>query len=168
MASIKKQSSGRYQARYGDATGREHAQRFDLKKDAQAWLDGVTSAVHTGTYVDPKAGRSTVGALAPVWLQVKAGRVKPKTYVGYVSLLEVQVLPRWRDVPVSAHHVGYRGVGVGPHCRRSLSVADPPGLHGAQGRPGHRCKGPQPCGDSCPGGRVATDAAESASVLDDG
>lgn len=101
MASIKKQSSGRYQARYRDATGREHARRFDLKKDAQAWLDRVTSAVQTGTYVDPKAGRATVGALAPVWLQVKAGRVKPKTYVGYVSLLEVQVLPRWRDVPVS-------------------------------------------------------------------
>ncbi len=101
MASIKKQPSGRYQARYRDATGREHAQRFDLRKDAQAWLDGVTSAVQTNTWIDPRAGRSTVGALAPVWLQVKAGRVKPKTYAGYDNLLSVHVLPRWRDVPVS-------------------------------------------------------------------
>lgn len=101
MASIKKQASGRYQARYRDATGREHAQRFDLRKDAQAWLDGVTSAVQTGTYVDPKAGRATVGALAPVWLKVKAGRVKPKTFAGYENLLSVHVLPRWRDVPVA-------------------------------------------------------------------
>lgn len=101
MASIKRQPSGRYQARYRDATGREHAKRFDLKKDARSWLDGVTSAVQTGTYVDPKAGRSTVGALAPLWLQVKAGRVKPKTLYGYQGLLKTLVLPRWGDVAVS-------------------------------------------------------------------
>lgn len=101
MASIRKESSGRYRARYRDAVGGAHSQRFDKMKDAQNWLDKVTAAVQTGTYVDPKAGRATVGHLAPVWLGVKAGRVKPKTFVGYESLLKVQVLPRWQDVSVS-------------------------------------------------------------------
>ncbi len=101
MASIKKESSGRYRARYRDARGRSRSQRFDKMKDAQPWLDGVTTAVQTGTYVHPKAGRTAVGQLAPVWLKVKVGKVKPKTYAGYESLLKVQVLPRWRDVGVS-------------------------------------------------------------------
>lgn len=60
-----------------------------------------TTAVQTGTYVDSKAGRATVGALAPMWLQVKAGRVRPQTLYGYQSLLKVLVLPRWGAVPVA-------------------------------------------------------------------
>jgi integrase len=102
MASITRKSNGRYQARYRDAQGRERSQRFDKRRDAQAWLDGVTAAVQTGQYVDPRAGRSTVGEIAPTWRKVKAGRVRPKTYIGYESLLDVHVLPRWRDVPVAS------------------------------------------------------------------
>ena len=101
MASIKRQPNGRYQARYRDAKGAEHSQRFDKKKSAQDWLDSVTTATRTGTYVDPRAGRATVGDLAPTWLMVKSAKVKPKTYAGYESLLSAKVLPRWRDVQVS-------------------------------------------------------------------
>jgi integrase len=101
MSSIKKQSNGRYQARFRDANGREHSQRFDKKKQAQEWLDGITTAQRTGAYCDPRAGRITVAALAPTWLQIKAGVVKPKTLAGYESLLKVQVLPRWGRVQVA-------------------------------------------------------------------
>jgi integrase len=54
-----------------------------------------------GTYVDPKAGRITVGEWASRWI---AGRVnlKPKTLIGYESLLRSRVLPRWADVPLMA------------------------------------------------------------------
>jgi len=101
MASIKRQPNGRYQARYRDAKGAEHSQRFDKKKSAQDWLDSVTTATRTGTYVDPRAGRAMVGDLAPLWLQVKSARVKPSTLAEYDGLLRGHVLPRWRDVQVS-------------------------------------------------------------------
>ncbi len=39
--------------------------------------------------------------LATTWLKVRSAKVKPKTYAGYVSLLSVQVLPRWREVQVA-------------------------------------------------------------------
>ncbi len=101
MASIQRRQDGRWRARYRDSSGKEHARHLGRKTDAQRWLDEVTTSVVTGQYVDPKAGRSTIGALAPVWLQVKTSRVKPKTLVGYQSLLETHVLPRWRDAAVS-------------------------------------------------------------------
>ena len=60
MASIKKRADGSWRARYRDAAGREHAKHFPRKLDAQRWLDEVTTAVVTGTYVDPKTARTTV------------------------------------------------------------------------------------------------------------
>ena len=49
-----------HRARYRDDAGNERARHFDRKIDARQWLDQVTSAVITGTYADPKAGRITL------------------------------------------------------------------------------------------------------------
>jgi hypothetical protein len=68
MASIKKQPSGRWQARYYDQTGKQHARRFDRKTDAQQWLDQQTSALVTGTHVDPRTARQTVDQRCDTWL----------------------------------------------------------------------------------------------------
>jgi hypothetical protein len=51
MASIARRPNGRYRPRYRDLAGREHSRHFERKADAQLWLDSVTTAVHTGTYV---------------------------------------------------------------------------------------------------------------------
>lgn len=72
MASIAKRPDGSWRARYRDAERREHSKHFARRVDAQAWLDSVTTSVQTGSYVDPRAGRATVGALAEAWL---AGKV---------------------------------------------------------------------------------------------
>jgi hypothetical protein len=48
MASIAKRSDGKWRARYRDDVGRQHAQHFGRKVDAQRWLDEVTAAVITG------------------------------------------------------------------------------------------------------------------------
>jgi len=71
MASIARRPDGTYRPRYRDEHGKEHARHFRRKVDAQRWLDEVTAAVQTGTYVDPKRARTTVGELAPVWLAGK-------------------------------------------------------------------------------------------------
>lgn len=70
MASIKKLPGGpksKFRARYRDANGKEHARHFDLKKQAQAWLDEVTADVVTGRYVDPRAGNLTFNQWWAKW-----------------------------------------------------------------------------------------------------
>ncbi|GAB4095608.1 hypothetical protein GCM10028787_10830 [Brachybacterium horti] len=59
MASIQKRPDGRWRARYRDAQKKEHARHFTRKIDAQRWLDEVTTAVISGQYVDPNAGKIT-------------------------------------------------------------------------------------------------------------
>ena len=67
MASIAKRPDGRWRARYRDDAGKEHARHFQRKVDAQRWLDEVTTAVVTGTYVDPTAGKLTFDAYFRQW-----------------------------------------------------------------------------------------------------
>ncbi|HZL05817.1 MAG TPA: tyrosine-type recombinase/integrase, partial [Coriobacteriia bacterium] len=69
MASIAKRTDGQWRARYRYAAGKEHARHFPRKVDAQAWLDGVTSSVVTGSYLDPKTARTTVGQWCDTWLE---------------------------------------------------------------------------------------------------
>ena len=64
---IAKRANGKWRARCRDEAGKEHSRHFDRKIDAQQWLDQVTSAVVTGTYADPKAGRITFGAFFGEW-----------------------------------------------------------------------------------------------------
>jgi integrase len=67
VSSIAKRPDGRWRARYRDDAGRERAQHFTRKVDAQRWLDDVTAAVVTGNYVDPKAGSITFAAYFAEW-----------------------------------------------------------------------------------------------------
>lgn len=67
MASIQKQPSGQWRARYRDDAGKEHARHFKLKIDAKKWLDGITTSVGSGTYVDPKAGKVTFRGWFEQW-----------------------------------------------------------------------------------------------------
>jgi hypothetical protein len=63
MAHVRRLGSGRWQARYRDDEHREHAHNFSTKTAAQRWLDDVTAGQVRGDYVDPRAGRVTVGDL---------------------------------------------------------------------------------------------------------
>ncbi len=97
MVSIARRPDGTYRPRYRDEHGKEHARHFKRKVDAQRWLDEVTAAVQTGTYVDPKRARTTVGELAPVWLAGKIN-LKPTSRARYADVLKTHVLPRWGHV----------------------------------------------------------------------
>lgn len=100
MANIQKRPNGTWRARYRDSAGKEHSRHFARKVDAQAWLDGVTTAVQTGAYVDPARSRITVGAMAEQWLAGKVN-LKTSTFALYESILGTHVLPRWRDLPLT-------------------------------------------------------------------
>jgi integrase len=67
MANVARREDGSWRARYRDEQGREHARHFRRRQDAQRWLDEVTTAVVTGQYVDPKAGRITFASFYREW-----------------------------------------------------------------------------------------------------
>jgi integrase len=60
---------------------------FATKRDAQAWLARERAALAGG--VDPRAGRATVRALLPVWLEERQHAVSRKTYVSDRALLRL-------------------------------------------------------------------------------
>lgn len=87
----------RWLARWVDHDGQERTKAFDKRADAQRHIDGTTTALNTGTYADPQRSAVTFGSLAEAWLSAKAANRAPKTVAGYRGLLDVVVLPRWKD-----------------------------------------------------------------------
>lgn len=73
-SNIKKRPNGAWRARYRDDLGKEHARHFPTKKAGQDWLDEVTSAMVTGTYVDPALAKTTVSEWCDRWLAGYVGR----------------------------------------------------------------------------------------------
>jgi integrase len=100
MASIARRPDGRWRARYRDDAGKEHARHFGRKVDAQRWLDEVTTAVTTGTYVDPKTARTTVGEWCETWLAGYATR-RPST-VRQARVHIAQITPEFGGMPLPA------------------------------------------------------------------
>lgn len=109
MASIAKRPDGQWRARYRDAAGKEHAQHFGRKVDAQRWLDGITTAVGTGSYVDPRRARTTVAEVAAAWADSMTSWT-PSTRDRNTSILRKYVVPRWGPLSVAA--VTYEDVQV--------------------------------------------------------
>ncbi|MDE0545437.1 site-specific integrase [Microbacterium sp. C7(2022)] len=100
MPSIKQRDDGVWRARYRDATGREHARHFKLKRDAQRWLEEVSASVVTGQYVDPRAGRVTFREYAEGW---RASQVHRKqTADSYESRLRRHVYPVIGSMPLAS------------------------------------------------------------------
>jgi integrase len=91
--SIAKRPDGRWRARYRDDTGRERSRHFARKADATAWLDEVTSTLHAGTYVNPKAGKVTFQQFyddwAPRQLWVPSTRANADLATGSVGFADL-------------------------------------------------------------------------------
>jgi Phage integrase, N-terminal SAM-like domain len=100
MASIARRADGRWRARYRDGRGWEHARHFARRIDAQRWLDSVTAAVETGTYIDPKAGRTTLGEYAQLWL-ARQVHLKPSTRSRYTALVRHHIVPAFGPTPLA-------------------------------------------------------------------
>lgn len=91
----------RWRARYVDDQGREHAKGFGRKADAQTWLDNdVTAKFAAGTYVDPAAGKVTVGDVYAAWSAAQA-HISKKTAATRKSAWNSRVKDVWAAVPVA-------------------------------------------------------------------
>lgn len=96
----------RWRVTYRKPDGSQTCKRgFLRKRDAQEWAaEHVTMAVARGGFIDPQAGRVTVGGLWPAWIAKK--RVSSKA--SYVESLErawrVHVEPKWGVRRLSSIH----------------------------------------------------------------
>jgi len=87
----------RYRARYWDPAHHQREKRgFRTKKDAEEFLAGVTVRTARGEYVDPAAGRATIGELGVAWLANRP-HLKPSTWHSLEVAWRVHVLPVWGD-----------------------------------------------------------------------
>ena len=83
-----------WRARWRDDRNRQRSKSFRRKIDAERFMTALDHAKNSGAYVDPAAGRMTVGDWSDRWLASQL-HLKPKTLASYKSLLAACVLPRW-------------------------------------------------------------------------
>lgn len=91
----------RWRAHYRTPDGRQRNKVFARKVDADRFLTTVQSSKLTGTFVDPSRSRLTFGEMATKWTASKVG-LKASTRAVYAAVMEDQVLPRWKDIPLAA------------------------------------------------------------------
>lgn len=105
MASIEAydtQKGRRYMVRYRKPDRRQAAKKgFTTKRDAKLWAATVETTKAAGTYIDPTAGRTTVGDLGRDWFDGLV-HVKAQTKIVYDGALRNQIIPEFGHMPVSA------------------------------------------------------------------
>jgi integrase len=103
MASVErrtKDGKAVWLARWRTPAGQSRCKTFPKKGDAERFITGVQTSVHTGNYIDPAQSKVTVGEFADAWMASRV-HLKPKTVASYQSLLHSQVLPRWAGVSLA-------------------------------------------------------------------
>jgi integrase len=83
-------------ARWRDPSGKECSKTIPRMTDAQRFLLSIEHSKLTGAYVDPAAGKIAFGPWAERWY-VSTAALKPSTRHDYRTLLDHQVLPRFRS-----------------------------------------------------------------------
>lgn len=83
--------SKKYEAVYRDRAGKRHRRLFDLKKDAQRWLNEQTAGMVTGQWADPQAGKETVRSYGERWRSRQV--IAPSTADSYRTALGKHVYP---------------------------------------------------------------------------
>jgi len=86
-------------ARYLDPGGHEKAQVFERQQDAEDFLEGIEAGKNIGDYVDPKAGRETLGSVYGRFC--KGTELAPTTRSKWETCWRLYVEPRLGSTPVS-------------------------------------------------------------------
>jgi integrase len=102
FGTVRRLSSGRWQARYPDSAGRLIAApaTFRTRADAGRYLDQVRTDRSRGAWVDPRAGRLTLSEYGDHWLRQRPD-LRPRTTELYEGLLRLHILPDLGDVPLA-------------------------------------------------------------------
>lgn len=85
----------RYRVRYRKPDGTQTDKRgFKTKRAAQEWAASNETAINTGTFIDPTAGRINIRDLHATWITFKAG-LKPSYLASIQSSWDTHVEPAW-------------------------------------------------------------------------
>lgn len=108
MASLRQKPSGRWEARYRDQFGAQHAHTFDTKALARRWVAEMETDVRRGEWVDPGLGRVTFDEWAAEYLRTIV-HLRAVTQGDYERALRIHVLPAFAGRPIAAiDHVEVR------------------------------------------------------------
>lgn len=104
FGSVRKLPSGKWQARYLGPDGLNHTAplTFRTKTDAEVWLSRVEAQISEGRWLDPSAGKVTVGEWGQRWLDAALPGRKRKTQASYESLWRLLIVPRFGRMQVAA------------------------------------------------------------------
>jgi integrase len=121
MGSIrKKDSTGRWEARYRDPNGRPRSRSFDRRAEAKAFLSAIEADMRRGSWQDPASAARRLEEVAQEWLESNPGK-RPTTYVRDAASIRVHLLPvlgnlrigqvRPSDVQATIERMRARGLG---------------------------------------------------------
>lgn len=101
VSSYETKGGKRWRVQYRDPAGKVRTKRgFVRKGDAQAWADKNATDIRGMDWLDPNAGKITVGELGEVWKQ-NLGHLKPKTRHDALANHRLHVEPEWGGRRVS-------------------------------------------------------------------
>lgn len=89
----------RWRARYRAPDGRERSRTFTRRIDAEQFLAQVAVDKARGAWIDPTRAHVLFGDWAERWLGTTT-HLKPKTRVGYESMLRSRLLPAFGRAPI--------------------------------------------------------------------
>lgn len=103
FGNIRKLQSGRYQARYRDASGQliGAPDTFATKADAGRFLDQIRTDQDRGAWIDPRAGQVTLTEYAWGWPELRPD-LRPRTQELYEGYLRLHILPTFGDVELGS------------------------------------------------------------------
>lgn len=82
-----------WRARYRAPDGRERSKSFARRADAERFLTAVEASKLRGEWVDPVLGRTRLREWLDTWLDTVRPTLKPKTVLGYQSLIRSRIAP---------------------------------------------------------------------------
>jgi len=118
---ITRTEKGRWKARLRVPGGSTRSKTWNRKVDAEKWLRNELAKIDRGEWLDPKLARTGFGEWAQQWIETRH-HLKPKTLLGYQSLLRTHLLPRFGPVPLSSIEPHAIEVWVTDLHRRGLSA----------------------------------------------
>lgn len=80
-------------ARWMDSDGIERSLSFARRSDAERHLLSMEAARVTGSFLDPRLGRTPVADVVERWYASAVPALKPKTRASYRGLIDVRILP---------------------------------------------------------------------------
>lgn len=98
---ISKTANGRWRVRVKSGRQMVASRTFDLKRDAEAWEAAQKRALSLGDFVDPRAGRESLGLVVDRWIKQREGTVASTTLKADRALLLNLTIPL-RNRPISA------------------------------------------------------------------